>query len=78
MLVMSRRRRETIVIDPRNCPQDEDGLIYIQVVDFVPLGGSQMKVRLGIQASRHVAVHRKEVHDYIRQMRVDLPSNDAS
>ena len=66
MLVIPRRRGETIVIDPRNCPQDEDGLIYIQVVDFVPSAGSATKVRLGIQASRHVAVHRQEVYDCIR------------
>lgn len=66
MLVIPRRTGERIVIDPRNCPRDEDGLIIIQVVDIVPSADNRTKVRLGIQASRHVAVHRQEVYDCIQ------------
>jgi len=78
MLVIPRRRGETIVIDPRNSPRDEDGLIIIHVVDFVPSAGTPTKVRLGIQASRHVAVHRQEVYDCIQAANRTPPSADAS
>lgn len=53
MLVLSRQRDETIMIG------DE---IEITVVD---IRGD--KVRLGISAPTHVAVHRKEVYDAIRR-----------
>jgi carbon storage regulator CsrA len=78
MLVIPRRRGETIVIDPRNCPPGEDGLITIQVIDFVPSAGTATKVRLGIQASRHVAVHRQEVYDCIRAVNSPPPPADAN
>ena len=53
MLVLSRQRDETIMIG------DE---IEITVVD---IRGD--KIRLGITAPARIAVHRKEVHDAIRQ-----------
>ena len=53
MLVLSRQRDETIMIG------DE---IEITIVD---IRGD--KVRLGITAPTHIAVHRKEVYDAIQQ-----------
>jgi len=53
MLVLSRQRDETIMIG-------DD--IELTVVD---IRGD--KVRLGIKAPAHVAVHRKEVYDAIRR-----------
>jgi carbon storage regulator len=52
MLVLSRKKNESIVIDDR---------IVITVVE---IRGD--KVRLGIQAPKEVPVHRMEVHDAIR------------
>jgi carbon storage regulator len=60
MLVLSRHRSESIVIDPRNCPINELGLIEIFVVD---IRGD--KVRLGIEAPASIPVNRREVHDAI-------------
>ena len=51
MLVLSRKRNESIVIDEN---------IVITVVE---VRGD--KVRLGIEAPREVPVHRSEVHDAI-------------
>lgn len=53
MLVLSRQRDETIMIG-------DD--IEVTVVD---IRGD--KVRLGINAPKHVAVHRKEVYEAIRR-----------
>ncbi len=53
MLVLSRHRDETIIIG------DE---IELTVVD---IRGD--KVRLGIKAPSHIAVHRKEVYEAIRR-----------
>lgn len=53
MLVLSRQRDETIMIG-------DD--VEITVVD---IRGD--KVRLGISAPPHIAVHRKEVYDAIRK-----------
>ena len=52
MLVLSRKRNESIVIDEH---------IVITVVE---VRGD--KVRLGIEAPREVPIHRSEVHDAIR------------
>jgi len=52
MLVLSRQRDETIMLG-------DD--VEITVVD---IGGD--KVRLGIEAPRHVRVHRKEVYEAIQ------------
>ncbi|TWU66477.1 carbon storage regulator [Crateriforma conspicua] len=51
MLVLSRKKDERIVIG---------GCIVVTIVD---IRGD--KVRLGIEAPRHVPVHRKEVQDAI-------------
>ena len=53
MLVLSRKRDESIVID---------GCIVITIVD---IRGD--KVRLGIEAPATVPVHRKEVHDALQR-----------
>ena len=53
MLVLSRKRDESIVID---------GGIVITIVD---IRGD--KVRLGIEAPASVPVHRKEVHDAMKR-----------
>jgi len=53
MLVLSRQRDETIIIG-------DD--VEITVVDI-----RGEKVRLGINAPPHIAVHRKEVYDAIRR-----------
>lgn len=53
MLVLSRKRDESIVID---------GGIVITIVD---IRGD--KVRLGIEAPSTVPVHRKEVHDALKR-----------
>ena len=52
MLVLSRKKNETVVVDDT---------IRITVVE---IRGD--KVRLGIEASREVPVHRQEVYDAIR------------
>lgn len=52
MLVLSRKKNESIVID---------GNIVITVVE---IRGD--KIRLGIQAPREIPIHRSEVHDAIQ------------
>lgn len=54
MLVLSRKKDESIVIG--------DGSIRITVVE---IRGD--KVRLGIEASRDVSVHRQEIFDAINR-----------
>ena len=53
MLVLSRKKDEKIIIG------DE---ITLMVIDI-----RHDKVRLGIEAPKHVTVHREEVYDAIRQ-----------
>ena len=62
MLVLSRKKNESIVID--------DTII----VTVVEIRGD--KVRLGIQAPKEIPVHRSEVHAAIHneQMRQDPPA----
>jgi carbon storage regulator len=57
MLVLSRKINESIMIG-------DD--VEIVVVDIRGVGGSQ-RVRLGINASREVSVHRKEIYLAIQQ-----------
>lgn len=57
MLVLSRKKNESVVIDDR---------IVLTVVE---IRGD--KVRLGIEAPREVPVHRKEVFDAIQNERVN-------
>ena len=63
MLVLSRKRDESIVID---------GGIVITIVD---IRGD--KVRLGIEAPTTVPVHRKEVHDALKR-ESERAANEAS
>jgi carbon storage regulator len=59
MLVLSRKKGESIVV------RDD---IIVTVVDL-----RNGKVRLGIEAPREVAVHRKEVYDKINSQE-EVPS----
>ena len=63
MLVLSRKKNESIVIDDR---------IVITVVE---VRGD--KVRLGIEAPRDVPIHRSEVYDAIRRA-AEAPSESTS
>ena len=53
MLVLSRKKNESIIINEN---------IVVTIVD---IGGG--KVRLGIEAPKEVAVHRREVYDAIKE-----------
>ncbi len=61
MLVFTRGKRQQIVIDDN---------IVVTVVDI-----RGEKIRLGIEAPREVAVHRREVHDLIRR---GSPESDSA
>ncbi len=63
MLVLSRKRSESIVINEN---------IVITVVE---VRGD--KVRLGIEAPREVPIHRSEVHDAIRIEQAAADESDA-
>ncbi|MFW6132819.1 MAG: carbon storage regulator CsrA [Planctomycetota bacterium] len=64
MLVLSRQRDETIMIG------DDIGITVVDVRGD--------KVRLGITAPPHIAVHRKEVYDAIKRERGQRPSDGES
>ena len=63
MLVLSRKKNESIVIDDR---------IVLTIVD---VRGD--KVRLGIEAPRDVPIHRSEVHEALQRVKQESqqPSN---
>ena len=63
MLVLSRKRNESIVIDEN---------IVITVVE---VRGD--KVRLGIEAPQEIPIHRSEVHDAIRFEQPAVEESDA-
>jgi carbon storage regulator CsrA len=62
MLVLSRQSGERIVIDPRQCPVNEQGLIEIELVRV-----KGDRVTLGITAPVKVLVLRGELHDAHQQ-----------
>jgi carbon storage regulator len=65
MLVLSRKRNESIVIDEK---------IVVTVVD---IRGD--KVRLGIEAPKDVPIHRSEVYEALRRMQPPAgESHDAT
>jgi len=64
MLVLSRKKNESVVIDDR---------IVLTVVE---IRGD--KVRLGIEAPREVPVHRKEIFDAIQTERITGESAPAT
>jgi carbon storage regulator len=66
MLVLSRKKNESIVIDDR---------IKIVVVE---IRGD--KVRLGVEAPKEVPVHRQEVYDAIKRSatQTDAPAPEAA
>ena len=64
MLVLSRKKNESIVIDND---------ITIVVVE---IRGD--KVRLGVEAPKEVPVHRREVFDAIRRSEDSAPKADAA
>jgi carbon storage regulator len=61
MLVLSRKKNESIVIDER---------IVITVVE---IRGD--KVRLGIEAPREVAIHRSEIFEALRRSQAGAVEN---
>jgi carbon storage regulator len=65
MLVLSRKKNESIIVDDR---------IVITVVE---IRGD--KVRLGINAPRDVPVHRSEVYELLRKQQVEasVPKTDS-
>lgn len=64
MLVLSRKKNESIMIDDR---------IKITVVE---VRGD--KVRLGIEAPREVTIHRSEVYEAIHQERRPKDADDST
>ncbi len=58
MLVLSRIVGEHIVIDPQQCPLNEQGLIDIAIV-----GVAGNKVKVGVDANPQIKVDRKEIYD---------------
>ena len=57
MLVLSRRKNESIVIN------DDITIVVVEIRDD--------KVRLGIEAPKEIPVHRKEVYEAIRRNETD-------
>jgi carbon storage regulator len=66
MLVLARKKDESVVI--------RDNI----VITVVEIRGD--RVRLGIEAPKEVAVHRKEIYDQIKESgrRKDSPKPDAA
>jgi carbon storage regulator len=58
MLVLTRKKNETIVIN------DDISIVVVEIRGD--------KVRLGIEAPREVTVHRREVYDAIRREQAAL------
>ena len=64
MLILSRKRNEQIIIG--------DGI----VITVVSVRGGN--VRLGVEAPRHVTVHRQEVYDAIRRGKSEAEPTDPT
>ncbi len=64
MLVLSRKKNESIVIDET---------IVITVVD---IRGD--KVRLGIEAPKDVPIHRNEVYEALKKMHEQSPGDSSA
>ena len=64
MLVLSRKKNESIIIDDK---------ITVVVVE---IRGD--KVRLGVEAPKEVPVHRKEVHDAIQRSAAEAAEDKAA
>ena len=64
MLVLSRKRNESIVIDDQ---------IVVTIVD---IRGD--KVRLGIEAPREVPIHRSEVFEALKRAHAEAPEPPAT
>lgn len=80
MLVLSRKKDEKIILDPELIPIPEDApeevRQYLQqlkdsfhgeAVEIMVVDIRGDKVRLGIQASNKVPIHRQEVHEAIQE-----------
>ena len=66
MLVLSRKRREALVIGDQ-MSSDEIRITVLKVQGDV--------VRLGIEAPPHIAIHRDEVHERIQKEQNGLSSS---
>ncbi len=56
MLILSRRPGEKIIIETADGP-----------IEVMPVEVSGIQVRLGIEAPRHVSVHREEIAERIKK-----------
>ena len=56
MLILTRRPGERIIIDTADGP-----------IKVMPIEVSGTQVKLGVQAPRHVSVHREEIVERIKQ-----------
>lgn len=73
VLVLSRELGQEIVINPVECPKDEQGLIRVQVV-----GVAGNRVRLGVDADRRIGVDRSEVYDRKQRRTGPWPGDRAA
>jgi carbon storage regulator len=74
MLVISRKKNESIVIGLQGIPTDSRGEVTVTIVEIRPDGQGDYKVRLGIEAPREASVHRREVWEAIKMSRRDEAS----
>lgn len=64
MLILSRKKNESIIID---------GNIEIQVIDI-----GEGRVRIGINAPKSMEIHRKEVFDKINEENAEAANSKKS
>ena len=77
MLVISRRKNESIVIGLDGLQPNSKGEVTITVIEIRPDQQGDYKVRLGITAPREAAVHRQEVYEQIKGMQRQEDAPDA-